>query len=74
MNTYQILDFLKTKTFSLCQMVQKTARSSNLGFEGSITEKVSTDEDKTICASMEEPKRIKAGMVVVTKYFSGLMQ
>jgi hypothetical protein len=50
MNTYQILDFLKTKTFSLCQMVQETARRANLSFEGSIiTEKVSTDEDKTIC-------------------------
>jgi len=26
-------------------MVQKTARSSNLSFEGSITEQVSTDEE-----------------------------
>ena len=35
--TYQILDFLKAKTFSICQMIQKTPRSSNLSFKGNIT-------------------------------------
>jgi hypothetical protein len=33
-NTYQVLHFSQAKTFCIFQMVQKTARSSNLHFEG----------------------------------------
>jgi K+-transporting ATPase c subunit len=35
--TYQVLQFIKAKTFRICQMIQKTSRSSNLSFEGNDT-------------------------------------
>jgi hypothetical protein len=36
-NTYQVFQILKVKTFCICQMVQKTPRSRNLSFKGTLS-------------------------------------
>lgn len=33
-DAYQVLNFIKAKTFCICQVVQKTSRSCNLSSEG----------------------------------------